>query len=228
MSDKSIATKIKALLAKAAGTDNEAEAEAFFAKARELMERYQIDADAFEDDAMGQQSTAQRKGNVAPDWDFRLVRGCALYFGCEAIRSWNYQEKGWCMKLVGRESARVTTIEMHKYLVAVVRKLGRAHWHEMPGVKNADGAARRIGTMLNERLNILAQQNKPRAGAAPTDAGKNALITMDALTAYIKREFPDLSKVKKGGTIRTASAQALANSIGLNLQAGHSGQRRLS
>lgn len=228
MSDTtSIAAKIKAILAKAKSTDNEHEAEAFFAAAYKLMEKYQIDIEDLDrDDPMGSEFTGQRKGSVAPDWDFRLIRGCALYFGCEAIRWWSPSKNSWFMRLVGRESARVTTIEMHAYLVKTVRRLGREHWQEMPGCKNADAAARRIGTMLNERLARLAP--KPKVDGVLTKAASNALVTQDSLVAYIEREFPDLRQIKSTNIIRTKSAQDIANGIGLNLQTGHSGQRRLT
>lgn len=227
MSDKSILTRIKALLAKASGTDNEAEAEAFFAKAYELMEKYQLDAEDLDrDDPMGNEFTCQRKGTVAPDWDFRLMRGCAMYYGAEAIRWWRKTPSGsgWAMRLVGRESARVTAMEMHKYLVKTVRRLGREHWIDMR-CSNPDAAARRIGTMLNERLISLAP--KPATAGSLTKAASNALVTMGALEAYIKKEFPDLREIHSK-TIRTKSAQDIAAGIGLNLQAGHSGQKRLS
>lgn len=46
---ETIITRIKGLLRKAEGTDNEHEAEAFFAKATELMDKYRVDPDAVRD-----------------------------------------------------------------------------------------------------------------------------------------------------------------------------------
>jgi len=104
---------------------------------------------------------------------------------------------------------------MHTYLVATVRKLGRDNAADMHC--NADQAARRIGTMLNERLISL----RPKPAAAPTSAaGKNALVTLDALKAYMDKNMPSLGTVKSSGTIRSKSAQTIAAGIGINVQAG--------
>lgn len=222
----SIAVKIKALLAKAQSTDNEAEAEAFFAKAYELMEKHQISTlDLESEDPMGEEATYRKNGQAAPDWDFRLLSAVAAYYGCKAIQceTWGNHPKtgiytwlGHQMTIVGRLSARVTTIEMHKYLVGAVRKLGKQRAADM-GV-NADTAARRIGVALRSRVHSLA----PKPEVAPsTNAGKNALMTLDALTLWIEKNYPDLKPIK--GVSKTNNmARDIANGIGLHQQAGAS------
>jgi hypothetical protein len=228
--------KIKALLAKAASTTNEHEAEAFFAKAYELMEKHQIDSSDLEkDDPLGNEHVAQRNGRAAPDWDFRLMFAVAKYFGCRAIqmerygagtvrgRQYEYIWIGHEMDLIGRLSARVTAIEMHKYLVATVRKLGRERCREM-GV-NADTCARRIGVALAERLHELA----PRPERAKTDTAKtNALVTVDAVKALYKKLHPDAKPIKGPAPLTNNMARDIADGVGLHRQTTHESVKRLA
>lgn len=124
------------------------------------------------------------------------------------------------MVLVGRQSARVTAIEMHKYLVKTVRRLGRERCQEM-GLK-PDQAARRIGVALSSRINSLC----PKPKEPSTQAGRNALVTLDALSLWLEKNYPNLKPIK--GVSKTNNlARDIAAGIGLNRQAGHSAQRML-
>lgn len=216
-----IVEKIKALLAKAASTDSQAEAEAFLAKAHELMAKHQLEAEDLEtDDPVDQSVGAKANGGASPDWDFQLMFAVAKYFGCKGIQWWSqndtegtFKKAGqYTMRIVGRESARITAIEMHKYLVATVRRLGREHAEEM-GVK-PDKAARRIGRALQIRINALC----PEPPAPETEAGKNALVTIDRTLAKYQELFPDAKTIKGPGVRTTRTAKQIAGGIGLNLQ----------
>jgi hypothetical protein len=221
-----IAIKIKALLAKAAGTTNQHEAEAFLAKAHEMMEKYQLDAlDLDADDPMGEDGVYRRNGTAAPDWDFRLMFACARYYGCKGIqmpvygehpKTGRYQHLGYEMALIGRESARLTTVQMHKYLVDTVRKLGREAAEGM-GCK-PDQAARRIGVALRTRLNQLAT---PAPVTVATAASKNALMTLDAVQQWLTEHHPDTRPIN-GRSFTNQTARTIAGGIGINVQAGSS------
>lgn len=224
-----IVEKIKALLAKAASTDSQAEAEAFLAKAHELMEKHQLGAEDLErDDPIDQSVGAKANGGASPDWDFQLMFAVARYFGCKGIQWWSqtntegeFLKAGqYTMRIVGRESARVTAIEMHKYLVATVRRLGREHAAEM-GVK-PDKAARRIGRALQIRISQLC----PPPPAAETEAGKNALVTIDRTLAKYNELFPNAGTIKSNGVKTTKTAKQIAGGIGLNLQTASSAATR--
>lgn len=221
--------RIKALLAKAASTDHEAEAEAFFAKAYELMEKYQLDStDLDKDDPLGNEKVAQRKGAAAPDWDFRLMFAVANYFGCKAIQIPDIDDLGYLaghhMDLVGRESARVTAIEMHKYLVKTVRRLGREYAqtntferNKRDGLKllNADAWSRRIGVALSSRLNELAR--KPEQ--AKTDVAKaNALVTVDKVAALYNRLHPTQERLAAKLLERTTLPETLRKALVLTFR----------
>ncbi len=229
-----IIDKIKALLAKASATDNAAEAEIFFAKAHELMERHQLDASDLEkDDPIAEDRVYRRNGAASPDWDFMLIFSVAKYFGCKAIRI--DLSKGYEMGLIGRESARITAMEMHKYLVATVRRLGRTAAADCTMVKfdrqgyrdgylNADQCSRRIGNALRQRISELNVQQRPATSA---QAGKNALVTVDRVLAVYKQLHPEATPIGGSATTTTAARQ-IADGIGLNLQAtGGSGVRLL-
>ena len=218
-----IAEKIKALLAKAASTDNQHEAEVFLSKAHELMEKHQLEIGDLEtDDPVGHEPSATANGGASPDWDFQLMFPVAKFFGCKSCQQWSptktdgtYTRAGqYQMILVGRDSARITAIEMHKYLVKTVRRLGREN--ATPGCK-ADTMARRIGRALAARI----WQMCPEEAKSDTPAGKNALITLDAVLAKYEELFPDATPLK-GRTLTNKTARELANGISLNLQTGGS------
>lgn len=125
-----ITEKIKALFAKAASTDNEHEAMLFLGKAHELMEKHQLSMEDLEsDDPIDMTVGTTANGGASPDWDFQLMFAVSKYFGCKSIQWWTDapgKKAGvYEMRMVGRESARITAIEMHKYLVKTVRRLGR-------------------------------------------------------------------------------------------------------
>lgn len=234
-----IIEKIKALLAKAASTNNPHEAELFLAKAHELMEKHQLEAHDLETDDPVDGEHYYEKGSVkaAPDWDFNLIWEVAEYFGCQACRFQTRNGK-WKMDIVGRDSARVTATEMHKYLVQTVRRLGREavgtpgfalknKWGETVGYMNADQCARRIGNALRMRLDELNVANKPAEDAAPTEAGRNALVTLDRVLALYNERHPNAKNV--GGTFYSnASAAKIAGGIGLSQQMGGVKTRRLT
>lgn len=227
-----IVEKIKALLAKAKSTDNEHEAEIFLAKAYELMEKHQLGAEDLErDDPVRGEATYRRADRGGVDWDFHLLFAVAKYYGCKGCRTNGWDSKTgkpyYEMDLVGRESAQITAIEMHKYLVSTVRRLGREKAHTIPvynddgyriGYMNADQTARSIGNALRQRLYELARLQE-RKDNAPTDAGKNALVTLDRVLAVYQERHPDATTIK-GRYHTTGAARDIANGIGLNLQAG--------
>lgn len=223
-----IVEKIKALLAKASSTDNEHEAALFLGKAHELMEKHQLDASDLEtDDPIDQTVGARANGGASPDWDFQLMFSVADYFGCKAIQCTEYEagKRVYRMRIVGRESARVTAVEMHKYLVKTVRRLGREHAAKTD--QNAGILQRRIGRALGIRIHEMTPSEEEVMNGSATSAGKNALVTLNGVLAKYNDLFPD-SKPMGGRVLTTASAESIAGGINLNLQTGHSPKALLS
>lgn len=241
----SIVNKIKALLAKAASTEFEAEAEVFLAKAHELMEKHQLSAEDLErDDPVGHEETYERADRGGVDWDFSLMFGVADYFGCQAIRlPPDRRNRRYRIGLVGRESARVTATEMHKYLIRTVRRMAREkegtrefrRFREIDGryywtgqYLNADQIARLLGNALKERLHQLAYEARPK-NDAPTVSGKNALVTLDRVVALYNEIYPDAIAIRGNGGYSTGNARELANQINLSRQVdAAAGQRQLA
>lgn len=234
---------IKALLAKAASTEFDAEAEAFLAKAHYLMEKHQLDAEDLErDDPVGHEETYDRADRGGVDWDFTLMFGVAYYFGCKAIRiEPDMRNRRYRIGLVGRESARVTATEMHKYLIKTIRRMARDRvgtrefrlFKEFNGKHywtgsylNADQIARLLGNAMNERLHQLAYEAEPKTDA-PTASGKNALITLDRVAALYQEKYPKAVAIRGAGGYSTGSARELAAQINLSHQVGGSDGARL-
>lgn len=248
-----IADTIRALLAKAASTEFEAEAELFLAKAHELMEKHQLGAEDLEnDDPLGFEDAYEVRNPYGTDWDFGILFPLARYFGCKAIRidtAHRYNDgkvkPAFKMEIVGRESARITVIEMHKYLVATIKKIGlekaklqlrefrkykKNHWDELVWTGeylNADQIRRRIGNAMTERLSLLAYREEQKNKQPSTAAGQNALVTLNGVNALFARRHPDSTDIKGAGIGTTDAAREIANSIGLNRQTASSFPARL-
>lgn len=212
--------KIKALLAKASGTDNEHEAMAFLAKAEELMVKHQISLeDLDKDDPVGSHYRRESK-NGSGDWPDFLYSACASYYGCQIVEhmlSANGMHRS--REVFGRASAVITLNEMHPYLVKTVKRLGREYadeWNTKP-----DKAARRIGNALMARLySLAAAASGDEAKTAVAKA--NALVTMDQISAMIARAYPKLTDVRQGKKYTSSSARSVASSINLSGQVGSS------
>lgn len=230
MASKIIDT-IKALLANAASITNPELAALYLKKAHDLMEKHQLEAGDLEtDDPIDKTVGPKANGGASPDWDFQLMFAVARYFGCKSIQWWSQKNTEgvtlragqYTMQIVGRESARITAIEMHKYLVKTVRRLGREN---ATAHCKADTMSRRIGRALQIRIGEMTPpEESMRTDLTP--AGKNALITLDGVLAKYKELFPD-SKPIGGAVLVTKSATALAAGIGLNLQTSSASTLRL-
>lgn len=228
-----IASKIKALLAKAESTGNEHESELFFAKAYELMDRYQIDLDDLDDDKMGEEALLDRHGGVSgtAEWDFRLMFAVAEYFGARALQTRKAGRA--CVTLVGRQSARIVAAQMHAYLVRTVKRLGKENHTKMYENNHThlsvSSATRRIGHALRYRIREMCNARDAQAEAATNVVNaRNALVALNEVDAYIDNKWPDFIKLKRRSSIVNSVSKQLASGINLNLQAGHNDILRLT
>lgn len=222
---KKITETIKALLAKAAGTDNEHEAAIFAAKAHELMEKYQVSVgDVLKDDPVDM-TNAYQATSSAPSYKKFLWRSLAHYYGCETMLKWITSTK-YEVHLVGRESSRVTTELMFPFIMEQVRKEGRKI-AQARGMK-PEAAIRDVANALVIRIDQLVAEQKRKAPQPATVSGKNALIVTDTIKALMKKLYPN-SKMSNSRSLGTnGDAKKAAAGISLNQQMGGGAVKRIT
>lgn len=210
--DDGIKAKIAALLAKAEGTDNAHEAEAFMSKAMDMLDKYQLARWELgvAGDEMGQ--TAVWKTNLNPvTWRKYLIQAVAAYYGATSLMV--RDGKGMLdFKICGRESARITTEAMLPFLIDQVKAAG-AKLAETDPTMNAKRHTRRVAHALTIRLSKLtAERNEAKKGKAQ----ERALVLVDELESYMQSLN---TKTAKGGKIgTTGSARDAADKISLAKQ----------
>lgn len=217
----SILTKIKALLAKAASTTNQNEAQAFAEKANELMEKYQVDVDAIRasDDPVGKDHSYEGK---SAGWRQSLSCATARYYGCRSVITKDYTGVSR-VEIFGRESARITALAMFPYFQKTVLAMSR----EMAALTgmNKQACSRQIGMELSQRLRSLAPVMEH---GNPAVVGKNALIRLDEINQLVEETYPHLRKGRRTRFTTSQMARNYANSVGLSSQMGARSNLRLS
>ena len=237
MSDtmKKIKATITALLAKAKGTDNEHEAEAFLAKAMSMMEQYQLDVM----DMVGEEDPILKhvglsRAQSGHAWRWRLYSKVAQLYGCKSIHIECYLKNedgtyqldkhgryipGYEQTLVGRESAIITTDLMYPWIVEQVRAGAKRIVAEdkANGVKpmSEQGQAKRVAAALITRIQRMLNERKD--STPTTAAGRNALVVMDQVNAAYELHFPDTQSLSIKSKTDDRSRLA-AEGIGLHRQ----------
>lgn len=208
-------TKIQALLAKAASTDSDHEAEAFAQKARELMEAHQI-----EQYELGQDTDPLGEDLIPLKHDARcyvtLATHAARYFGCEAAFRYAYDAEGsWRRhyRIFGREAARITAALMIEYWTAECMRRARRMRRE--GRFSSDASAvRQLLEAFSYRLHVMAQRSPARPGQPGLP------VPLTEAEAYMRDQIPDLGKLRDTpATHISRSALDEAGKISLALQA---------
>lgn len=242
-----IKTRIQALLAKARSTEHEAEAELFMGKAMELLEQYQLDIGDLTDandpilNHMGLHAAAS--GHA---WRWKLYRAVGALYGSKGIyvECWLKDDKGefvmdkhgryidgYEFRLIGRESAIITTDLMYPWIVSQVRDAAKTicKQHVADGFKpmSEQGQAKRVAAALIARIWSLVAQNK-EAPASTEVARRNQLMTVDAVEAAFSQHYPSTELMKGSNRSKTdAASRAAANGIGLHRQTGGASQLKL-
>lgn len=215
---KKYADIVRALLAKAAGTDNEHEAEVFTSKAEELMAKYQVSVgDILIDDPIDASVLFEGKSG----YKSRLCAAVAMYYGCQTVLTKRFGKK--YITCVGRESARVTTELMYPFIYEQCRKAGIAIATRTD--ETVASSERRVVNALTVRLFTLIRQREPEVAGTPS--GKNALIVVDAIQAKLKERFPNMTMGKARAITTSDLAHEAAAGVSLHRQTSHDEVRRL-
>ena len=215
---------IKALLAKAAGTDNEAEADIFAAKAHAVMEQYQVEVgDVLKDDPIDR-NKPYAATTSSPSYKKFLWRSLARYYGCQTMLNWSSHTE-YEIHIIGRESSRVTAELMMPFVMDQVRTAGRLV-ASSTGEK-VEACVRDVANALVLRLNKLIAEQEKNEPTPATRSGKNALVAVNAINQLMTQLYP---RAKSGGgrSIGTSdAARGAAAGISLSRQMGGSDTKRI-
>jgi hypothetical protein len=216
-----IKQRIMALLAKAKGTDNEHEAAAFLAKAMDLMQQYQLDvADMVDADDPILKHVGLEAAESGHAWRWKLYSAVAQLYGCKSIHVGKMVKgkkglvPGYEQVLVGRESAIITTDLMYPWIVGQVKDAAK-RLAATSGMSE-QGQAKRVAAALISRIHRLIREQQETVPT--TDAGRNALVVLDQVTAKYEEMFPDAVTMRRRASITDAGARAAAEGIGLHRQ----------
>ena len=236
-----IKQRIMALLAKANGTDNEHEAEAFLGKANDLLQQYQLDIG---DLVAGNDPILNHPGLHAAHsghaWRWKLYHAVGAMYGCKSIMENGLlrDEDGkvvskngkvvdaYTLRLVGRESAIITVDLMYPWIVSQVRAAAK-QLAPLTGMSE-QGQAKRVAAALINRIWGLVNAEKAQNARQPqTAVARNALMTLDAVEAKFQELAAGLESKKVKPSKSDALSRRAAQDIGLHRQTGGASQLKL-
>lgn len=220
-----IKSKIAALLAKAEGTNNAFEADAFMAKVNELLEEHQIEMHEIrkdmdrDDDPMGHEKGSTNL-YASIKWARDVAGQLALYYGCRFV----YWRRGNHFKyeVYGRESARITFELMLPFIVSQVKVHAKREWMNNPGW-TLPVWERQVGQALYHRINKLYWANKPRR----EELESKALVPVDDVKAYQDSVLGDIKKDRPVNLSFGHAAEKAAERVSLHQQATGRGKIKL-
>lgn len=215
---------IKALLTKAAGTDNENEAAVFATKAAEMMEQYQIEVlDVVADDPVDMTIGFRGRKDGPIRYKSRLCSAVGQYYGCRTVFATS--DKELTVKLIGRESSRITAELMFPFMLLQCRAVAKKIAENTGGKVSV--CERDIINALIHRLQRLTNEQVGRTVQPKTSAGKNALIVQDAIKVKMEDLFPNLKTGRATSTGSSSEARKAAEAISLNKQTAGTETKRL-
>lgn len=222
-----VKVRIQALLAKANSTDNEHEAEAFLAKVNELLEQYQLDlGDLTSADDPIIHHTGMARAESGHAWRWKLYSAVGRLYGCKSIHvDVGLRDNGrgkrvpfYEQRLVGRESAILTTDLMYPWIVGQVKAKAK-DIAELTGMSE-QGQAKRVAGALLLRIYKLIAANADTP-TLRTEAAKNSLVVIhNAVEKHFEDLYPNNEKMRATSVRTDGLSKAAADSIGLHRQAG--------
>lgn len=215
MTRESIKTKIAALLAKAEGTNNQFEADAFMAKVNELLEKHQIEMHEVrqatdERDPMGKER-GETNIYASMSWATDVAGALARYYGCEMV----YWRRGnhTIYEVVGRESARQTFEMMLPFVLSQVKQQGTKLARVMD--RTASVCTREVGQALTIRIYKMI----PKAEEHRAELVANALVPVTDIKAAMEEFYPQVKTAKNKQFDYGAAARDAAERVSIIVQA---------
>jgi hypothetical protein len=214
---ETIKSRIAKLLAKAEGTDNVLEADAFMAKVNELLEEHQIElhevrkAGGEDNDPMGVQD-GETNLYASIKWARDVAGALAHYYGCRFV----FWRRGNHFKyqVVGRESARMTFELMLPFVISQAKVQAKRLWVAQGGY-SLPVWERQVGQALYVRIWGLV----PKVEERRSELTKNALVPVTDVDAFKDNLFKNL---KKGPDLKLSfsrAAREAAEKVSLHHQA---------
>lgn len=194
MENEAIIRKLRALLAKANGTEGP-ESEAFMTKVRNLLVKHQLEMADLEgeDDPLEQHS----RGIVTnAEWQMAVCTIGAQYFGCAAVFTRLTPHLNGCA-FYGRHSACVTSFKMVEYWIIRVHAIAEEH--------QVDESL--VGAALTERIVRLLEKQ----GQAPSNG-------RDLVPINTAMELVGPTESEAFSLPTTQQARSIAEGISLDLQ----------
>jgi Protein of unknown function (DUF2786) len=217
---------IRALKAKAEGTNNENEAAAFTAKAAEMMAQYGLEeAQLAVEEQSPIEEVTEKQDWSSPSRRALAVAVCRLYM----VRPLLANQKGHWI-LIGRKHNIMMAKEMCDYLVKTTLRLSNT-WRKENFASNAQmidfrkGCFIRLGERIGELRRQQEQAEAPKFHPGGNPANLPALRGQekDLLDEYLKRTRPHLRYARRS-TIRTGAAAsagyAAGGTVSLSRQVG--------
>jgi hypothetical protein len=230
--DDALVKRIRALMAKANGTDNEHEAATFAAKVQELLAKHNLEISVITEEAQDEVGISYLENEWKSPARKALFWAVCKFYMCKGIAPRGNDP--WTV--VGRKHNVVVAMEMSRYLIKTVIRLS-GQYGRARGLKGAAVIDYRRGAFqrLTERLNAMTKEG--RDSEAPKWEGGNpgnlpALFASEK--ALIKRALensdvkfaPASVKLKQGH--HAAHGRAAAETIGLQPQVHGKGNGRLA
>lgn len=219
MSD--ISEKIRKIIAKADTTTSPEEAEAFMAKAQQLMMEHglsMLDLGRLDEDPINHELGVSRWYG---GYHGKVCTAVAAYFGVRIVVSRVHGKN--MINIFGRESARITYQLMIPYVFKQINKQASraAKNGEYPTVSTA---ITRIGNAFAYLISEKNSENQEKHEGT----GTNALVPVDLIREEMMRVFPNMRRKKPGRGSVDENAFKRAGNINLNRQVRSSSSRMIT
>ncbi len=217
-----IKVKIAKLIAKAESTTHIEEADAFMAKALEMLEANGIKLQEVGTINIDDPVTNIENAAYAFRAEYALTNvahALARYYGCRSL----YHREGRnkiVIEVVGRQSACITFQLMFPYVKKQVHRLAARSVHpNLYATKSK--ALTSIANGLTERLDRLYWENRDM-NLKSEPKGENALVPVDAIDQFVMMLHPDLQKSRKSSWAGSdATGRTLAANVKIDRQVNH-------